>query len=148
MKSFRQVRRNSVESFFLSRENLSRLSNPLNWYHTNWQYKIADLSTHNGMKVEQVSSGSPWIDGLPWMREREEKFTLRAVEDIVLCTKEQTDLNEEKFVSDDLTPEDISAYKSVKERSDTDTSSFSTWLIHAGSGIKSSCVLLLWCFFS
>lgn len=119
----------ALKDFVRNRKiEINRLTKIENWYYTNRQNMIADLGTHKGVKIEQVSPGSPWIDGLPWMRERKENFPLQTVGDIVLSSKEQADVNKEKFANE-LTPQAISAYTSVPKEVG-DRYKFSKYLVN------------------
>ena len=75
---------------------VNRLSNRTEWYHTKRQNMVADLGTRKGATVQQVSPGSPWIEGLPWMREASSEFPLSTVEDIKLSASEKSDANKEQ----------------------------------------------------
>ena len=59
------------------------------WFHTKRGNMVADLGTRKGATVQQVSPGSPWIEGLPWMRKDSSEFPLSTVEDIKLSASEK-----------------------------------------------------------
>ena len=75
---------------------VNRLSNRTEWYHTRRQNMVADLGTRKGATVQQVSPGSPWIEGLPWMRKASSEFPLSTVEDIKLSASEKRDASKEQ----------------------------------------------------
>ena len=93
---------------------VNRLTKRENWVYTRSENMIADLGTRRGVKIEQVSPGSPWIEGQPWMRERKENFPFLSVDELVLSSKEQAELNKEKLVCEnELTPQALCTYTSV-----------------------------------
>ena len=75
---------------------VNRISDRPNWFHTKRENMVADLGTRKGATVEQVSPGSPWIEGLPWMREEPMSFPLSTVADIKLSASEKCDANKEQ----------------------------------------------------
>ena len=59
---------------------------------------MVDLGTRKRVTIEQVQPGSPWIDGLPWMRESAENFPLQSVTDLKLPSKEDREVNKELII--------------------------------------------------
>ena len=79
---------------------IARLTNTADWFHTKRANMVADIGTRKGATIEQVSPGSPWIEGLPWMREDSSKFPLASVEEIKLSAKENSEAFKEKVLLD------------------------------------------------
>ena len=75
---------------------VNRLSDRKRWFHTKRGNMVADLGTRKGATVQQVSPGSPWIEGLPWMRKDSSEFPLATVEDIKLSASDKRDANQEQ----------------------------------------------------
>ena len=77
-----------------------RLSDPLSWYHVRRKDMIADLGTRKGARIEDVGPNSPWIQGLPWMREEESEFPIKTIADIVLSGKEKSEISKESVLEE------------------------------------------------
>ena len=92
---------------------IKRLTEQDKWFYTKSENMIADLGTRKGVTIEQVSPGSPWIDGLPWMRDREENFPLISADALVLSAKEKAEMNNEKVCEPELPKQAMSAFNSV-----------------------------------
>ena len=75
---------------------INRISDRSDWFHTKRENMVADLGTRKGATVEQVSPGSPWIEGLPWMRGDPSSFPLSTVDEIKLSASEKIDANKEQ----------------------------------------------------
>ena len=58
---------------------------------------MVDLGTRKGVTIDQVQPGSPWIDGLPWMRESAKYFPLQSVTDLKLSSKDR-EVNKERII--------------------------------------------------
>ena len=67
---------------------ITRLSERSNWYFAKSKDMVVDLGTREGVTIDQVQPGSPWIDGLPWMRKSAENFPLQSVTGLKLSSKE------------------------------------------------------------
>ena len=53
---------------------------------------IADLVTRKGAKIKDVTEGSEWVNGKPWMSKSEEEFPALTVGQIVLNATEKSEL--------------------------------------------------------
>ena len=90
-----------------------RLTDLKKWFYTKSENMVADLGTRKGVTIKEVSPGSPWIDGLPWMHDQAENFPIKSVSDLVLSSKEQAEMNKEKVVNLELPKQALCAYNSV-----------------------------------
>ena len=79
---------------------INRLTDQSSWRYVGSKDNIADLATRKGAKLHDVKSESPWIRGLPWMREPEKRFPVKKYEEICLSAKDQTDAGIEKIDAD------------------------------------------------
>ena len=77
---------------------ITRLPERSNWYFAKSKDMVLDLWKRKGVTIDQVQPGSPWIDGLPWMRESAENFTLQSVTDLKLSFKEDCEVNKELII--------------------------------------------------
>ena len=92
---------------------VSRLTDQKMWFYTKSENMVADLGTRKGVTIKEVSPGSPWIEGLPWMRDEAENFPLKSVDDLILSSKEQAEVNKEKVLNLELPKQAVCAYNSV-----------------------------------
>ena len=65
---------------------IRRFSNPENWYHISTDLNPADLGTRPAM-VEEVSFGTEWQDGKPWMYLEYEDMPLKTIQEITLTSE-------------------------------------------------------------
>ena len=79
---------------------IHRLTELSFWRYINSKLNIADLGTRKGACIADVQPDSPWIKGYAWMREPAENFPVKKIEDLYLSTKEKTDANKEKVVTE------------------------------------------------
>ncbi len=83
-------------------KEINRLSDRSRWFYVASEDNIADLGTRKGATVEDVGPDSNWIQGSPWMREKESDFPLKTVTDLVLSSKEKADIRKEMIVVEDF----------------------------------------------
>ena len=62
---------------------ITRLTNPDEWFHTTTENMVADLGTRKGAKIKQIGPESPWNEGLSWMHGKESEFPIVSKEDII-----------------------------------------------------------------
>ena len=79
---------------------ITRLTNPDEWFHTTTENMVADLGTRKGAKIKQIGPESPWNEGLSWMHGKESEFPIVSIEDIILSCKEKSEANKEKVLAD------------------------------------------------
>ena len=77
-----------------------RLSDRTRWFYVASENMIADIGTRKGATIEDVGPDSPWINGYPWMRDEEENFPIKTVEEIILSSAERAASNKEKIFED------------------------------------------------
>ena len=77
---------------------ITRLSERSNWYFAKSKDMVVDLGMRKGVTIDQLQPGSPWIDGLPWMRKSAENFPLQSVTDLKLSSKEDREVNKERII--------------------------------------------------
>ena len=65
---------------------IRRLTDPGDWYHVDSDNNVADLATRTA-GIEEVSSGSVWQSGKPWMRCQREYMPLRTVSEIIASSE-------------------------------------------------------------
>ena len=76
---------------------INRLCELTSWRYVRSKDNIADIATRKGAKVQDVGSNSPWIRGLPWMRESEENFPVKSYDEICLSIQDKVDASKEKI---------------------------------------------------
>ena len=82
---------------------IRRFSLPDQWYHVETQNNIADLGTRTAT-IEDISKGSEWQNGKPWMGLKFEEMPLRTAAEIT-CSSE-----EKRLANDELKTPDICGY--------------------------------------
>ena len=65
--------------------HINRLAPRDLWRYVKSADMPADIGTREGATIKDVSPGSPWIDGFPWMSGPESKFPMQTTSDILLC---------------------------------------------------------------
>ena len=97
---------------------ITRLTEKSEWRHTKRENMVADLGTRKGATVQQVSPGSPWIEGQPWMRGDPSTFPLSTIDDIRLTAMEKSNVNKEKVLAECNAQSCLVTYvpKEVEER--------------------------------
>ena len=68
---------------------IRRLSLVENWFHIPSEDNIADLGTR-AASIGDISTGSDWQEGKPWMKGPRDQFPTKSVKEIALTTLERT----------------------------------------------------------
>ena len=74
---------------------VARLTDLLNWFHTDTKNMIADLGTRKGATIDDVKSFNL---GLSWMRQNPSEFPIQTIQEIVLSAKEKAEAVREKII--------------------------------------------------
>ena len=77
---------------------INRLTKKEKWRHLEGEKMPADIGTRKGAKVADVSEGSPWINGLPWMYGTEESYPVKTVSEITMSQQDLVEADREKIV--------------------------------------------------
>ena len=63
---------------------------------------IADLGTRKGAKMVDISEGSTWVNGLPWMRLEKSSFPVLGVQEIKLSKNDVESIQRESLRSENI----------------------------------------------
>ena len=77
---------------------INRLCDVSKWRYVESSKMPADLGTRKGATIADVDQNSEWINGKPWMRDAEEDFPTRTVEDIKLDQQDLATAEKEEII--------------------------------------------------
>ena len=77
---------------------INRLCDVSKWRYVESSKMPADLGTRKGASIADVNQDSEWINGKPWMRDAEDDFPTRTVEDIKLDHQDLVKAEKEEIV--------------------------------------------------
>ena len=89
---------------------VTRLTNRDDWRYVPSKLNVADIGTRKGARITDVGPGSPWLCGLPWMRESEENFPLKTVSEITLTGAEKSSFQKECVVDNILATFNVQSF--------------------------------------
>ena len=72
---------------------IKRFTSPEDWRYINTKCMLADVATRKGAQLEDIDSGSEWINGQEWMSLNTDEFPTKTVNQIIL---DSIDLNHMK----------------------------------------------------
>ena len=91
-----------IRANIAGRENLLEASLPL--YHIDGKNNIADLLTKkHSITPLDLTEGTPWQDGLPWMREPFDKMTVTCYDELTVKASDESMVDQECFPTPYLT---------------------------------------------
>ena len=92
---------------------INRLTNKENWFYIESQNMTADLGTRKGVKIEDISENSSWLNGPEWAK-KEEQFPIKSSHEIKLSKEDVKKHNDEMLKADILDIEWINKQLSAK----------------------------------
>ncbi len=81
------VRNNVIE--------ILRFTDPSQWYHMDGINNLADLGTHDGVKLQDIDQKSDWQNGKTWMRQEFHDMPIRPVKEMQLSKEDKDEVEKE-----------------------------------------------------
>ena len=75
--------------------DIRRFTDPSDWQYINTKNMLADIATRKGATLEDINQNSTWINGLEWMKHKEEEFPTQTVSKIILTNSELQEVKKE-----------------------------------------------------
>ena len=102
---------------------INRLCDISRWCYVESGKMPADIGTRKGATVADINQDSDWINGLAWMRGREEDFPTLTIEEIKLNQQDMAEAEKEQIIfkvfhaqSRKIAEFDASSFEKIRER--------------------------------